>query len=143
MHDRIQSRQSYSSDTLGNSNSMTAGRPTGRSLSSSTLLLAAGGGLSTCALVTCMAGRSSHPRLPPAWSPEMEQQYSFSTWSRDVLIWSIATDGDPSRKAACVISQLQGSAREFSRTPPPQTMLAGGTVKWYPDTSTNVFDVSA
>ena len=92
--------------------SMTAGRRDGRSLSDSTLVLAAGGGLSTCALVACMVpGRSSHPRLPPAWSPEMEHQYSFSTWSRDILIWSIATDGDASRKAASVISQLQGSAR--------------------------------
>ena len=58
----------------------------------------------------------------------MEHQYSFSTWSRDILIWSIATDGDASRKAASVISQLQGSAREFSRTLPPQTILTGGTV---------------
>ena len=122
-------RKVKSPEAHGNSGSMTAGHRDGRSLSDSTLMLAAGGGLSTCALVACMVpGRSSHPRLPPAWSPEMEHQYSFSTWSRDILIWSIATDGDASRKAASVISQLQGSAREFSRTLPPQTILTGGTV---------------
>ena len=53
-----------------NSGSMTAGHRDGRSLSDSTLLLAAGGGLSTCALVACMVpGRSNHPRLPPRMEP--------------------------------------------------------------------------
>ena len=115
----------------------TSGRSCGnahvRTPDSMWILSAIGGASIPCAMLGCMVpGRGNHPRLPPAWSPEMESQYSFTNWSRDVLIWAIMADGDAARKAAAVISQLQGSARELSRSLPPNAILAGGVVNGTP-----------
>ena len=97
------------------------------------ILAALGGATIPCAMLGCMVpGRGNHPRLPPKWSPEQESQYSFANWFRDVLVWSIMTDGDTARKTAAVISQLQASAQEFSRFLPPQTILTGGTINGTP-----------
>ena len=41
-------------------------------------------------------------------------------------------DRDAARKTAAVISQLQGSAREFSRSLPPNAILTGGIVNGTP-----------
>ena len=80
-------------------------------------------------VICCMVpGRSNHPRLPPNWSPEQESSYPFAHWSRDVLIWSITSDMDASRKAASVVSVLQGSGRDFARNLPPMTLIQGGRI---------------
>ena len=81
-------------------------------------------------VICCMVpGRSNHARLPPNWSPEQESSYPFAHWSRDVLIWSITSDMDASRKAASVVSVLQGSGRDFARNLPPMTLIQGGRTK--------------
>ena len=67
-------------------------------------------------------------RTPPAWGPEQESTYPFRQWSRDVLLWSIASDMEPARKAAAVMLTLRGAARELSRQIPPQAVVAGGLI---------------
>ena len=71
---------------------------------------------------------SAVPRMPPAWSPDMAHRYPFRHWAQDVLTWSIAADGDPSRKAALLPMSLKGTAYEFCRTIPPMTLLHGGAI---------------
>ncbi|CAE7222318.1 unnamed protein product [Symbiodinium sp. CCMP2592] len=46
----------------------------------------------------------------------------------DVLTWSIAAEGDPSRKAALLTMSLKGTAYEFCRTIPPMTLVHGGAI---------------
>ena len=67
-------------------------------------------------------------RLPPAWDPSRQSQYPFRQWTQDLLVWSIATDMDASRKAALVGMQLRGSAQELFRTIPPAALINGGFV---------------
>ena len=67
-------------------------------------------------------------RLPPAWGPEMQQTYPFRRWMQDVLLWSVASDLDGSRKAALLIMQLKGGAQELARGYPPQTLIQGGLI---------------
>ena len=84
------------------------------------------------ATVCCM----NHPfqpqprnaKLPPQWGPEQEQQYPFSHWSRDILLWSIMSDWDNARKAAGLLSVLTSNAREMARTIPPNVILTGGQI---------------
>ena len=73
-------------------------------------------------------GAGNALRTPPAWGPEMESTYSFRQWSRDILLWSIASDLEPARKAAAVMLTLRGAARELSRQIPPQAVVAGGLI---------------
>ena len=88
--------------------------------------------ISPAAIICCM----NHPfqpqprnaKLPPQWGPEQEQQYPFSHWSRDILLWSIMSDWDNARKAAGLLSVLTGNAREMARTIPPNVILTGGQI---------------
>ena len=75
-----------------------------------------------------MVPSNSNWRVPNAWGPEMEQNYSFRQWSRDVLLWSIANEADPSRKAASVMLVLRGAAKELARQIPPQVIVQGGVI---------------
>ena len=67
-------------------------------------------------------------RTPPGWGPEQESTYPFRQWSRDILLWSIASDMDPARKAASVMLVLRGAAKELARQIPPQAVVRGGLV---------------
>ena len=78
-------------------------------------------------LCLMMPGTSGQ-RLPPAWDPSRQSQYPFRQWTQDLLVWSIATDMDASRKAALVGMQLRGSAQELFRTIPPAALINGGFV---------------
>ena len=75
-----------------------------------------------------MPGANAMPRVPPAWGPSMQATYPFRQWTQDLLIWSIATEGDASRKAALVVMQLKGTAQEYVRTIPPMALINGGFV---------------
>ena len=35
-----------------------------------------------------LSNSSFNYRLPPAWAPEMETQYSFRAWTADLVLWS-------------------------------------------------------
>jgi hypothetical protein len=82
----------------------------------------------SAAVCMMMPGQSNALRVPNAWGPEMEATYSFRQFSRDVLLWSIATDADPSRKTALVMLSLRGAAKELSRQIPPQIIVQGGVI---------------
>ena len=84
--------------------------------------------LGICSSVQCMIPGSAVPRMPPSWGPDMESRYPFRQWSHDVLTWSIAADGDPSRKAALLAMSMKGTAYEFVRTLPPLTLVHGGLI---------------
>ena len=73
-------------------------------------------------------GSSRNPKLPPSWGPELESNYPFVHWSRDVLLWSIMSEWDGGRKAAALLSVLTGNARELARTIPPAVILNGGVI---------------
>ena len=70
-------------------------------------------------------GSTNTLRTPPAWGPEQEQTYPFRQWFCDVMLWSIATELEPARKAAAVMLNLRGAAREVSRQIPPQAIVDG------------------
>lgn len=67
-------------------------------------------------------------RAPPAWGPEGESSYPFQQWTRDVMLWSIASDMEPARKAASVMLVLRGAAKEMTRQIPAQAVVDGGIV---------------
>ena len=67
-------------------------------------------------------------RQPPAWAPEMERQYPFRHFARDLLLWSCATDLQPHQQAATTILQLGGAARDMVREMNPTELLQGGVV---------------
>ena len=67
-------------------------------------------------------------RMPPSWDPAMQHRYSFRSWTQDLLIWSIATEMDPARKAALVVMSLRGTAQEYARAIPPQALIQGGHI---------------
>ena len=70
-----------------------------------------------CHMMPAQGGSSSGTRDPPGWGPEMAGRYSFSEWTRDLLIWSIAQgDVEPHRQCAMVVRQLRGAAQELGRT---------------------------
>ncbi|CAK8988411.1 unnamed protein product [Durusdinium trenchii] len=77
-------------------------------------------------------GNSNALRTPPSWSPELEGSYPFRQWARDIMLWSIATDMEPARKAASVMLVLKGAAKELSRQIPPQAVVEGGVVNGTP-----------
>lgn len=67
-------------------------------------------------------------RTPPSWNPDQEYQYPFRQWARNIMLWSIATDLEPARKAASVLLVLKGAAKELARQIPPQAIVEGGLV---------------
>lgn len=73
-------------------------------------------------------GTTNALRVPPAWGPEQENHYPFRQWTRDVMLWSIASDMEPSRKTASVMLVLKGAAKELSRQIPPQAIVDGGLI---------------
>ena len=80
------------------------------------------------ALCYMMPATAAVPRMPPAWDPSNQAQYPFRRWSHDVMVWSVATEGDPARKAALLCMSLRGSAQELVRTLPPAVLVQGGLV---------------
>ena len=72
--------------------------------------------------------RANPLRDPPAWNPERNHIYSFKDWSRDIVLWSIVSELEPARKAAAIQMRLQGTAREFVRSLPMNTIVGGGVV---------------
>jgi hypothetical protein len=55
-------------------------------------------------------------KTPPAWGPELAQQYPFATWINDVITWSMATDMEMGRQGPAVAMQLTGAARWVARS---------------------------
>ena len=58
---------------------------------------------------------SSSLKVPPRWSPEMDDSYSFASWLADIKMWASATDVDEDRQGAAVSMRLHGGAKEIAR----------------------------
>ncbi|CAE7353799.1 RE1 [Symbiodinium sp. CCMP2592] len=86
--------------------------------------------LTHLASAACMMHFSSGSsvRNPPLWGPEMQEHYAFRAWTHDVLVWSVACDADPARKAAMLAMSLRGTAYEYVRTLPPMVLIQGGQI---------------
>ena len=67
-------------------------------------------------------------RDPPSWNPDEASTNPFRDWASDVLAWSIASNMDSRRKAAAVRLRLQGPAKRWARSLPPNALVAGGMV---------------
>ena len=65
-------------------------------------------------------------RIPPAWSPDNDRNYSFRSYMTDISLWVMLTDLAPHQQAAAIIMRLGGQAREFARCMSPQEIIAGG-----------------
>ena len=57
-------------------------------------------------------------RNPPAWAPDIEQQYPFRHWITDVVTWCLSTDLDEVRKGPQIELCLGGVARDLVRELP-------------------------
>ena len=91
-------------------------------------------------------GQTNGSRMPPSWSPENAERYSFRKWARDILLWSIVhQDMNESRKAAAVVSVLRGAAQELcAEAVPPLVLVQGGPVNGIQtDPITNVMHLLA
>ena len=70
--------------------------------------------------------RNFNYRIPPSWSPENDQSYSFRAFMTDISLWIMLTDLQPHQQCAAIIMRLGGSAREMARMITPQEMMNGG-----------------
>ena len=75
------------------------------------------------AICTMIPGTQRTIRDPPGWDPAGNT--TFEDWSKDVMIWSIACESDPRRKAAAVAYVLQGEAKRLQRALPPNSLTRG------------------
>ena len=85
------------------------------------------------AMFACMMpgpnDRASVTRDPPRFDPAHEERYSFRTYSRDVMLWSIYNYNlNPAMKVAAVALQLRGSARRLADSIPPDALVHGVVV---------------
>ena len=71
-------------------------------------------------------GENFNYRIPPAWSPETGDHYSFRAYMTDISLWAMMTDLQLHQRCAAVIMRLGGAAREFARTITPQEIMFGG-----------------
>ena len=65
-------------------------------------------------------------RIPPAWSPENDSNYSFRAFRTDLSLWVMLTDLAPHQQCAAIIMRLGGQARELARMISPQEIVTGG-----------------
>ena len=65
-------------------------------------------------------------RIPPSWSPENDQHYSFRAYMTDISLWIMLTDLQPHQECAAIIMRLGGGAREMARMITPQEIMNGG-----------------
>ena len=68
-------------------------------------------------------------RIPPSWDPSQESNgYSFRTYVRDVVQWTILTDLQPYQQASAIRMRLKGTARELVEHLSIQEIMHGGVV---------------
>ncbi len=73
-----------------------------------------------------LSGRDFNYRIPPAWSPENENVYSFRAYMIDMSLWILLTDLQPHQQCTAIIMRVGGAAREMVRMMTPQEMTFGG-----------------
>jgi hypothetical protein len=93
-------------------------------------VLAAAGTAAVCMMMPAGGGGGGHRetthRVPPTWSPENDQTYSFRAYMTDISLWVMLTDLQPHQQCAAIVTRLGGSAREVARMISPQEIMMGG-----------------
>ena len=64
-----------------------------------------------CLMVPRLGGQGSGGgdftyRVPPSWSPENEQHYSFRAWCQDLQLWLMLTDLQPAQPSLLIRSRM-------------------------------------
>ena len=63
---------------------------------------------------------------PPAWGPNMQREYTFRAYLRDVSIWVEMTDLPPHQQAMAIQTRLYGAARDAVRSMTIHELKYGG-----------------
>ena len=82
---------------------------------------AAQGGAESWALI------SGTNKVPPYWGPEVEQEYPFKYWVKDVELWALSTELAEDKQGPVTAGRLGGVARSMAREM-PHNMLVHGTL---------------
>ena len=72
------------------------------------------------------SGRDFNYRIPPAWSAENENVYSFQAFMTDMALWILLADLQPHQQCAAIILRLGRAAREMAQMMTPQEATLGG-----------------
>ncbi len=70
--------------------------------------------------------RDFNYRIPPAWSPSREHNYSFRAFMTDISIWIMLTDLQPHQQCAAIVMRLGGAARGMALMMTLPEMMNGG-----------------
>ena len=65
---------------------------------------------------------------PPYWGPEMEREYPYKCWERDVQLWQASTDGADEKQGPLLAARLGGMARALAHTIPINVLQYGNTI---------------
>ena len=60
--------------------------------------------------------------------PEMEKRYPFKKYTKDLLLWLMATDIPQERHCATIVLRLTGAAKELAEELTPQQLTSGGNI---------------
>ena len=64
-------------------------------------------------------------RNPPSCAPQIESEYPFKDWLRDVVTWCVSTPEEEQRKGPQIELALGGLAREMIRELPMEVKING------------------
>ena len=73
-------------------------------------------------------GQDINNNQPPQWGPEMESRYPFTKYSRDALLWIMATSIPHERHCASLILRLTGAAKDLAEEQGPEFIANGGLI---------------
>ena len=73
-------------------------------------------------------GTDANSQQPPSWGPEMESRYTFKKYSKDILLWIMATNIPQERHSATIILRLTGAAKDLAEDLGPDRIANGGTL---------------
>ena len=73
-------------------------------------------------------GSDATVKTPPSWGPEQERRYPFKKYTKDLLLWLMATDVPQERHCATIVLRLTGAAKELAEELTPQQLQNGGLI---------------
>ena len=68
-------------------------------------------------------------RVPPAWSPEVQESYRVHDWAHDVEIWCMGTELPVAQQGPAVAMRIGGQGRVLLRNLPPAMLVQGMAVE--------------
>ena len=81
---------------------------------------------------------AQNSKTPPYWGPELEMNYPFKFWRKDISIWALATDIDVTKQGPVVAGRLGGTARSLAREIPDNLLVNGMMIAAVPHTGLEV-----